>query len=215
MRRPLTLLALALLTSGCGAGSDEPDELPDSRAAPPQRATLDWREVYGDPGARLVFRVDSLAVERDGWRADVAVRNESDSRFAVASGSASLDRSFGLMLLPSGDLRELERLNEAGELPAVRQAESFDPPLPGVLEPGDEWRGTIAARGSLPAGSWARIVFGSFVAMGEPPPGLQERVIWITDHAHRLEAGTQPTSVLNFGSSASEARSPSPAAIVR
>ena len=213
MRRLLLLASLALIAAGCGADDEAP--LPDAGAAPPQRATLGWQEVYGDPGARLVFRVDSLAIEENGWRAAISVRNESKARFTVASGSSSLDQSFGLMLLPTGDLRELDRLNSAGQLPPIREAQHFEPPLPGVLEPGGSWHGEITARGALPAGSWARVVFGAFVVMGEAPSGLQDRVVWITDHAHRLVPGPQTTSVRNSGSSASEAKSASPAAISR
>jgi hypothetical protein len=176
---------------------------------------LGWQEVYGDPGARLVFDVRSLAVTPRGWQANVSIENQSKVRFAVATGSSSLDSSFGLMILPTGDHRELDRLNNAGELPAVRQAESVEPPLPGVLEPGETWTGTLAARGALPGGSWARVVFGAFVAMGEPPEGLQDRVVWITDHTHLLERRDQSTSVANSSSPASPPKSPSPAAISR
>jgi hypothetical protein len=31
-----------------------------------------------------------------------------------------------------------------------------------------------------------RVVFGTLVAVGRPPDELGERVLWITDHAHRL-----------------------------
>jgi hypothetical protein len=214
MRLALLILGTVALGVGCGSsGSDTP--LADEGAAPPQQATLDWREVYGDPGGRLVFHVDSLSVDEDGWRASIGVRNDSKERFLVASGTASLDQSFGLMMLPTGDLRELDRLNQAGELPAVRQADVIEPPLPGVLEPGAEWRGTIRARGSLPGGGWARVVFGAFVAAEEPPPGMAETVVWITDHAHKLRAGPQGAMAAKRGSSASEARSVSAAAISR
>jgi hypothetical protein len=212
MRRALLAAGIAVLAAGCG-GDGDPVVLADEGRAPPQRATLDWSETYGEPGARLVFRVGSLAVEPDGWTAEVEVENDTRVPFTVASGPSSLDRAFGLMLLPTGDIRELDRLNRANELPPVRQAERFDPPLPGVLEPGQSWKGTMAARGSLPAGSWARVVFGAFVTIEEPPEGLQERVVWITDHAHRLRRGPQSTSARNSGSSASEAKSVSPAAI--
>ena len=213
MRRLLAGALLALLAAGCGAATDGP--IPDARPAPPQSATLGWQEVYGDPGARLVFNVSSLAVTPRGWQADVSVENQSKVRFAVATGKTSIDSSFGLMILPTGDHRELDRLNTAGELPAVRQAETIEPPLPGVLEPGETWTGTLAANGALPGGSWARVVFGAFVAMGKPPTGLQDRVIWITDHTHLIERARQATSVVNSASSARAAKSPSPAAISR
>jgi len=212
MRRLFAGALLALVAAGCGAPAQGP--IPDARPAPPQSAALGWQEVYGDPGGRLVFRVRSLAVTPDGWQANVSVENQSNVRFAVATGAASIDSSFGLMILATGDHRELDRLNNAGELPAVRQAETIDPPLPGVLEPGATWTGMLAARGALPGGSWARVVFGAFVAMGRPPTGLQDHVIWITDHTHLLEA-RQATSVVNSASSASAAKSLSPAAISR
>jgi opacity protein-like surface antigen len=213
MRRVAAGALLALVAAGCGAAADGP--IPDAKPAPPQSAALGWQEVYGKPGARLVFNVSSLAVTSDGWRADVSVENQSNVRFAVATGRTSIDSSFGLMIMPTGDHRELDRLNNAGELPAPRLAETIEPPLPGVLEPGKTWTGTLAAKGALPGGSWARVVFGAFVAMGRPPAGLQDRVIWITDHTHLLEKAGQPTSVVNSASSASAAKSPSPAAISR
>ena len=37
------------------------------------------------------------------------------------------------------------------------------------------------------AGSWARVVFGTLVAVGKPPEGLDEQLIWITDEAYQLE----------------------------
>ncbi len=57
-----------------------------------------------------------------------------------------------------------------------------------VLEPGASWTGEISARGSLVAGSWARVVFGTLVAVGKPPEGLEEMLIWITDESYELEA---------------------------
>jgi hypothetical protein len=194
MRRALLALTLCLLAAGCGASTDS-TPLSDEGAAPPQEARLGWEESYGKPGSRLVFQVDSLSVLDDGWRAEVSVRNDSDARFTVGSGPSSLEREFGLMLLPTGDVRELDRLNRAGELPAVRPA--------------------MAAQGALPGGGWARVVFGVFLAIEEPPKGMQERVIWITDHAHRLRPGPQQVSEENSGSSASEAKSESPAAMSR
>jgi hypothetical protein len=46
----------------------------------------------------------------------------------------------------------------------------------------------MSARGSLVAGSWARVVFGTLVAVGKPPEGLEEMLIWITDESYELEA---------------------------
>ena len=56
-----------------------------------------------------------------------------------------------------------------------------------MLEPRASWKGEISARGSLVAGSWARVVFGTLVAVGKPPEGLDETLIWITDETYQLE----------------------------
>ena len=42
------------------------------------------------------------------------------------------------------------------------------------------------ASGALVAGSWVRVVFGPLVAAGNPPPDLDEQIVWITDHSYRL-----------------------------
>jgi hypothetical protein len=189
MPRLLAVLAVSTLAlglvAGCGGGDSEP--LPEAVPAPPQRAQLDWEETYGKPGERVVFGVRELEVVPDGWRAEISITNDTDVQYAVGDPEASLDRRFGLMLFPTGDLRELEQRNRAGELPEIRTAEDYEPPLPLVLEPGATWAGTISARGSLPAGLWARVVFGALVPVGEAPEGLPDVLVWITDHAHQLE----------------------------
>ena len=55
-----------------------------------------------------------------------------------------------------------------------------------ALAPGATWSGEISARGSLPARAWVRLSFGAFVAVGDPPEGVEPRVVWITDHAYPL-----------------------------
>jgi hypothetical protein len=157
-----------------------------SAAAGPQKADLDWREPYGEPGEQLVFSVDTLEVLRQGWRVGVAIENDSSVAYELDDPRATLDRSFGLMLFSSGNQDELDELNASGELPEPRPATDFAPDLPAILEPGDTWKGTMSAGGALVADSWARVVFGTLVAVGKPPEGLEERVIWITDHAYRL-----------------------------
>lgn len=186
MRRAVlpALLALVLL-AGCGGG--EAPSLPEAVPAPPQRAELGWEESYGEAGARMIFRVSELEVLEDGWKAAISITNETDAQYAVGDPRASLDRSFGLMLFPTGDLRELEQRNRAGELPALRAAASFAPPLPLVLEPGSTWAGTISAPGSLAAGLFARVVFGTLVPVDEAPEDLPGALVWITDHAYQLQ----------------------------
>jgi hypothetical protein len=164
---------------------DKADEV-TGVAASPQTKKLDWRETYGKAGERLVFSVESLDVMRDGWRARVSIENETSISYELGDPRATLDRSFGLMLFTSGDVRELEERNTSNTLPAIRAATRYEPKLPEILEPGDLWAGTISARGALVAGSFVRVVFGSLISVGRPPEGLDERVVWITDHAHPL-----------------------------
>lgn len=159
---------------------------PTSVAAGPQRAELGWRETYGPEGEQIVFSVDVLDVEEEGWSAELSVENGTSIPYELGDPRATLDRSFGLMLFSSGELDELERRNAEQNLPAVRPAATYEPGLPQILEPGASWEGTIGAPGALVAGSWVRVVFGALVAVGRTPEGLDERIVWITDGAYRL-----------------------------
>ena len=175
-------LALASNASRLQDGEEAPDT---SVAAGPQSADLGWRETYGPPGEQVVFTVDSLVVTRTGWRARVGVGNSSSVAWELAPG-ATPDGTFGLQLFTTGDLDELEERNNAGTLPAVRAATAYEPDLPTILEPEASWEGEISANGALAAESWARVVFGTLIAVGKPPDELNETVVWITDAAHRL-----------------------------
>jgi hypothetical protein len=164
----------------------EPDVAP-SVAASPQSAKLDWREAYGSPGEQIVFTVTSISVSANGWAARVGIENRSSVGWELEPG-ATPEGSFGLQLFETGDAQELEHRNETGTLPAVRAATRFDPELLPILEPHASWNGRISAPGPLVAGSWARVVFGTLIAVGKPPEGLGEVVVWITDRAYRLRA---------------------------
>jgi hypothetical protein len=176
-----------VLASNAQRLTSDKESIPTSVAAGPQTADLGWREVYGDPpGEQLVFTVERIDVTESGWSARVGVENDSSVGWELAPG-ATPEGSFGLQLFETGDVEELEERNRDGNLPAVRAATHYAPELPGVLEPGASWEGEISARGALVAGSWARVVFGTLVAVGKPPDALDEKVIWITDHAYELE----------------------------
>lgn len=160
-----------------------------SRAASPQVAHLGWRETYGPPGQTVVFTVDSLTVTPTGWRAHVGISNRSSVAWELAPNAtpnATPDGTFGLRLFETGDKAELERRNQSGTLPSVRAATGYEPKLPKILEPKGSWSGRISAPGALVAGSWVRVVFGTLIAVANPPEGLAEIVVWITDHAYRL-----------------------------
>jgi hypothetical protein len=158
-----------------------------SVAASPQSATLDWRETYGSASEKIVFTVTSLRVTETGWNAQVGIENRSSVGWELAPG-ATAEGSFGVQLFETGDKQELEHRNQTGTLPAVREATHFDPKLLPVLEPKASWHGRISAPGALVAGSFVRVVFGTLIAVGKPPQGLDEVVIWITDSAYRLRS---------------------------
>lgn len=181
MRRPL-LLAAVLLLAGCGEVAPEP--FTAARAAEPQRLELDWRETYPAAKPQLVFVVERLEVTADAWSARIAVTNATETRFAA--GGRPDELSYGLMLFASEDLGELQAAADAGTLPPVRRARTIEPPPPDELAPGETWRATIAAPGSLADGSWVRVVFGPLRAQGDPPAGIEPVVVWITDLTAQL-----------------------------
>ena len=188
MRR-LLLLPMLALAAGCvvaGCGQTSPPASLVSRA-PPQHAKLEWREPYPTTNPALVFGVSSFAVTAEGWRAVVSVENRSDVAWEVGDPDRAIERAFGVTLFPNDDPAEFERWNKAGELPAIRHATAYHPILPRVLDPGDTWKGTIAAPGALGGGLWVRLVFGTLTAVGDPPEGTEPQVVWFTDHAHRLD----------------------------
>ena len=157
-----------------------------SVAAGPQTAMLWWRESYGPPGQKLVFEVERLRVMRDGWKAWIRLTNRTSVAYEVGDPRATIDRSFGLMLFESGHQSELESRNADGTLPALRPATRYKPELPRILESQGSWHGVISAPGSLVAGSWVRVVFGTLIAIVSTGDVLDDHVIWITDHAYRL-----------------------------
>jgi hypothetical protein len=154
-----------------------------SRPAPAQVAKLDWHEKIGSAGERLEFGWDRFQVVRGGWRAHISVTNDSQVAFELDKPN----RSFGLMLFSSGKHQDLTERNSAGTLPAVRFGISYKPPLPDTLEPKETWEGTMSGPGALAAGSWVRIVFGYFDAVGAAPDIFKGSLLWITDHAYPLK----------------------------
>jgi hypothetical protein len=190
MRRSTLLLMVAMsaIVAGFVVASlverirDDGGAAGSSAAAPPQSATLHWRDTFGPAGERLEFGVTRFQVLAGGWRARVWVKNDS----SVAFGIDKAQRSFGLMLFPTGSRDELTQRNDDGALPATRAALEYEPALPTVLEPDARWSGTISAHGSLAAGTWVRVVFGTFEPIGRAPDALSGQLDWITDDAYRL-----------------------------
>jgi hypothetical protein len=155
-------------------------------AAGPQVEELSWRETLGPAGQQLLFEVERFQVLDHGWKAWVRVTNNTSIAYDVGDPQATIDRDFGLMLFETGDIGELEERNAQGTLPAIRSAKTYEPELPLLLEPNGTWSGVISAPGSLVAGSWVRVVFGTLVAIGSTNDVLEEHVVWITDSAYPL-----------------------------
>jgi len=192
MRRPTGLVALlaavvamATVVTGCSGGGSSTEVLPTVKA-PPQSAELGWVENYPSDEPALVFGVQRFTVTEDGWRAQISVQNRSDVSWDIGSPNTTTELQFGVMLFPDNNLKELERRNRQGELPAIRDATAFNPQLPSVLRPGTTWRGTMSAPGALAGGLWVRISFGPFVSEGDPPTGAASPVVWFTDNAYHL-----------------------------
>jgi len=179
-----TLAGFTLATNASKLRGSE-DAPAVSVAAGPQEADLEWREPYGPSGEQVVFTVGSLEVTQTGWRARVGVENASSIAWEL-DPSATPNGTFGLQLFTTGEPDELEERNKAGTLPAARAATLFVPELPTILEPKASWSGEMSARGALVANSWVRVVFGTLIAVGKPPEGLDEILVWITDNTYRL-----------------------------
>ena len=176
--------AVAVLAVGC---TDESSPDLPTEAAPPQAAELGWREQTPESGAAMVFKVHRFAVTERGWEADIEIENRTDVMWEIPGALHAVPTSFGVMLFRTGELEELDQRNTQDDLPGLREADEYAPALPTSLAPGEEWRGTIAARGSLAAGLYVRIVFGPFDSESDPPEGIQSPFSWITDHAYRLQ----------------------------
>lgn len=177
----LIALAAAALT-GCTSG-EEPTLPPGP--APPQTATLDWVERVPSQGPALVFRAHGFEITSTGWKAEIGLENETEIPWRLVESPAT---SFGVMLFTSDDVSEVESRSDADDLPGLRAAQTFDPPVPANIAPGASWRGTIAAPGRLAASLHVRIVFGRLAAVGEPPRGMPTQFSWITDHSYELRA---------------------------
>ena len=186
MRRAVLLgLVLAGAAAGC---APEPAPSPPSAAAaaPPQEATVDWVERTSAVPPRLVFEVKRIDITQDGWRARVAISNDTDVSWAIGDPRAPSRVPFGVMLFASGDLDELERRNRDRTLPGMRNARAVSPAPPAELAPDARWEGTIAAPGALAAGSWLRVTFGPLIAREKPSEDIPQQLLWISDNAHQL-----------------------------
>ena len=162
-------LAGFVLLHGCERLQDEDPAAEASVAAGPQTAALDWRETYGTPGAELVFSVESPPGARGRWRVRLALENDSSVAYELGDSRADAES-----LLRADALRDGRRRGAGASgttaarsrRPGLRRATSRT--CPRFSNPAHPGEGTISAPGALVAGSWARVVFGTLVAVDEP-----------------------------------------------
>ena len=146
--------------------------------AEPRALDLGWVERYRD--AQFAFRVERLVVASDGWRATVALTNESGTAYRLD------ERAVGLVVLETASRSELERLtgNLAHAPPALRPVRASPSPPP-ALGPGASWSGTIVGSEILREGSVVRLLFGPLSSIERFRSEAQD-VLWVTDHAVRI-----------------------------
>jgi hypothetical protein len=170
-------ITAAALLAGCGSDADGPRLAPP---AEPRTIELGWVERSKAP--RLVFRVERLVIRRDGWRADVAVRNTTEDDFQIRRPHRFPGSLFGLVFLETTSRHELRELTAGQrEEPPFLEPDRISPPLPISLRAGATWRGTLSGGTVLRRGTVVRVIFGRFVRDRKPMV-----ITWVTDHAVRL-----------------------------
>lgn len=170
---PCLLLLVAL--AGC-SGIQRPTLAPP---AEPKDVDLGWVERYA--AGQFVFRVGRLAVGPDGWRANVAVTNNSTSPYRMSP------QSFGLVPLDTTSQAELRRLTEdSTRTPPALQPVRVTPAPPALLAPGATYRGTIQGSEVLRSGTVLRALFGPFTRPDARDVTEGADVLWVTDHALQI-----------------------------
>ena len=210
MQRLALLIAVSVLgvaAAGCGGAKIT---LPPVAAAPPQQVRVDWLEPTDTKSTspRLIFEVKRIEVGDDGWKADVAIRNETEVPWALGGPTATSSVPFGVMLFATGDHEELEQRVNQRELPGVRDAHTAQPPPPEVLEPGATWEGTVACSRRARSRPLAPHRLRAAVRAGLRAGRDAERAD--LDQRQRLPAagiGTQPSRASKTGSPRSASKS--------
>jgi hypothetical protein len=167
------LFMLVLLTVGCG-------ETSASSPALARTIALDWHELTGDPGARMIVDVRRLVVRPNGWSVDAAVTNDTHVTMSISRPHHPGDTEFGVLVLGS---RTPSYVDAAG--PGVF-ATHVVPRAPIILRPRETWSGTFSGPGRLSSGRYVRVELGRFTTVGTAQRGVPERFRYITDHVVRV-----------------------------
>jgi hypothetical protein len=167
------LFGLVLLAPSCGATST-------SRPAQARAIALDWHELTGHPGARMIVDVRRLVVRPNGWSVTASVTNDTRVTMSISRPHHQGKTEFGVLVLGS---RKLTNINVAG--PGVFAAHVV-PRTPLVLRPREIWSGTFSGPGRLSSGRYVRVELGRFTTVGPAQRGVPERFRYITDHVVRV-----------------------------
>lgn len=169
----LLFFVLVVLAAGCGANS----------ASSPARArtiALDWHELTGHPGARMIVDVRRLVVRPNGWSVAAAVKNDTQVTMTIERPHHPGETEFGVLVLGS---RKPSDVDAAG--PGVF-ATHVVPRAPVALRPRETWSGTFSGPGRLSSGRYVRVELGRFTTVGPPQRGVPSRFRYITDHVLRV-----------------------------
>ena len=147
------------------------------RASPPARSrpTSTGARRTASAGEQLVFTVDPLEVTETGWSARVGIENRLVGRLGARTGcdAGGLVRPPALRDGRQGGARGAEPSRHApggsrGDPLRARAADASS--SPGLLG-----RRRSRRRGALVADSWARVVFGTLIAVGQAAGGPRAR----------------------------------------
>jgi hypothetical protein len=123
-----------------------------------------WNESAGN---LMLFRVVAIDVEKNGtWAVAATFKNTSGKPLTVTN-------EFALALFKS-------KADHDPSNAKIYLASKFQPARPTVLKPGQVWSGAFGGSGSVPSGSYVRVVFGHFSG-----PGIKG-FDWATDHTRRF-----------------------------
>ena len=182
-------LFVARRSSPQAAAPEDDGPMPAPVGAAAERPRSAGRRAYAAGARALVFGVASFAVTPRRLAGRRLGREPLRHRLRRRGSPVKTRRQlrFGLMLFPTGDLASSSGSTSAGELPAVRRAETYRAGAAGVLEPRETWRGhdlgaRRAGRRAVGADRLRRPSSRRRAARRRP-----DRVVWITDHAYQLE----------------------------
>lgn len=154
---------------------------------------LNWTERARDLNGNelMTFRVRTLEVGPNGWKAKVWFRNDSTKTILLPKGGGRSPRSWGLGVFTSA---VSARVEDAGNYEI--RTKTIEPAMPAALAPGESWSGVFASPEPPRSRRWLHVVFGVFFWKGRPPPGLGAYFVWITTHPLRAPPpqGVQPAS---------------------